>query len=101
MEDAATAEITRVQLWQWVKHGLRADNGQLITPEYIDGFIKELGPTINKIVPGVKEQNVKLAEEYLRLQIRKQWPSEFLTSDLMPYLAVADGVEPQYQRAQL
>ncbi|KAF9449672.1 malate synthase [Macrolepiota fuliginosa MF-IS2] len=101
MEDAATAEITRVQLWQWVKHGLRADNGQLITAEYIDGLIKELAPTISKIVAGVKAQHIKLAEDYLKLQIRKQWPSEFLTSDLMPYLAVADGVQPQFQRAQL
>ncbi|KAF5346735.1 hypothetical protein D9756_010403 [Leucocoprinus leucothites] len=101
MEDAATAEITRVQLWQWVKYGMRADNGQLITPEYIDGFIKELAPGVQKLAPGVQEQHVKLAEDYLKLQIRKQWPSEFLTSDLMPYLAVADGVEPQFQRAQL
>jgi len=101
MEDAATAEITRVQLWQWVKHGLRADNGQLITAEYIDELVKELAPTISKIVPGVKAQHVKLAEDYLKLQVRKQWPSEFLTSDLMPYLAVADGVQPQFQRAQL
>lgn len=101
MEDAATAEITRVQLWQWVKYGVRAANGQLITAEYIDGFIKELGPGVQKLVPGVKDQHVKLADEYLRLQIRKQWPSEFLTSDLMPYIAVADGVEPRFQRAQL
>lgn len=101
MEDAATAEITRVQLWQWVKYGLRAENGQLITAEYIDGFIKELTPTIGKIVAGLKEENLRLAVDYLKLQIRKQWPSEFLTSDLMPYLAVADGVEPQYQRASL
>lgn len=101
MEDAATAEITRVQLWQWVKYGVRADGGQLITAEYIDEFIKELAPGIKKIVPGVKDENLKLAEDYLKAQIRKQWPSEFLTSDLMPYLAVADGVEPQFQRAQL
>jgi len=101
MEDAATAEITRVQLWQWVKYGMRTENGQLITPEYIDGLIKELGPDVQKLVPGVKGQNVKLAEDYLKIQIRKQWPSNFLTSDLMPNLAVADGVEPRYQKAQL
>ena len=27
MEDAATAEISRAQVWQWVKHGARLDNG--------------------------------------------------------------------------
>jgi len=101
MEDAATAEITRVQLWQWVKYSVRAENGQLITPEYIDGFITELGPGVRKLVPNVQEKSVKLAEDYLKIQIRRQWPSDFLTSDLMPNLAIVDGVEPQYQRAQL
>lgn len=101
MEDAATAEITRVQLWQWVKYGARAENGQLITPEYIDGMITELGPGVRKLVPNAQEKSVKLAEDYLKIQIRRQWPSDFLTSDLMPNLAIADGVEPQYQKAQL
>jgi malate synthase len=33
MEDAATAEISRTQLWQWVRHGARLDDGRTITPE--------------------------------------------------------------------
>ena len=73
-----------------------AENGQLIIADYI-----ELAPSMHKLAPGVLEGDVKLSEDYLKLQIRKQWPSEFLTSDLMPYLAVADGVEPQFQRALL
>ncbi|KAG6874519.1 hypothetical protein C0995_010431 [Termitomyces sp. Mi166 len=101
MEDAATAEITRVQLWQWVHYGARLDNGLPITLEYIDSLIKELAPGIKKIVAGVKEDNVNVAAEYLKAQVRKQWPSEFLTSDLMPYLAIADGVDPKYQKAAL
>ncbi|TFK44117.1 malate synthase [Crucibulum laeve] len=101
MEDAATAEITRVQLWQWVHYGSRVDTGLPITAEYIDGLIKELAPGIKKIAPGVKDEHVSVAVDYLKGQIRKQWPSEFLTSDLMPYLAIADGVEPQWQRAVL
>ena len=32
MEDAATAEISRTQLWQWVQHGAKTDTGELITP---------------------------------------------------------------------
>ncbi|KNZ80233.1 Malate synthase, glyoxysomal [Termitomyces sp. J132] len=101
MEDAATAEITRVQLWQWVHYGARLDNGLPITLEYIDSLIKELAPGIKKIVAGVKEENVDVAAEYLKAQVRKQWPSEFLTSDLMPYLAIADGVDPKYQKSAL
>ncbi len=31
MEDAATAEISRAQLWQWVRHGCRTAEGEAIT----------------------------------------------------------------------
>lgn len=101
MEDAATAEITRVQLWQWVHYGTRLDTGRPITPEFIDRQIDELAPTIRKLAPGVKEEHVKIAATYLKSQIRKQWPSEFLTSDLMPCLAAADGVESCWYRSSL
>ena len=30
MEDAATAEISRTQLWQWVRHGARLDDGRRV-----------------------------------------------------------------------
>lgn len=31
MEDAATAEISRVQIWQWIRHGVRTDSGEVVT----------------------------------------------------------------------
>jgi len=33
MEDAATAEISRAQLWQWIRYAARSDDGRLITAE--------------------------------------------------------------------
>jgi malate synthase len=33
MEDAATAEISRTQLWQWIHHGAKLDDGRLIDAE--------------------------------------------------------------------
>jgi malate synthase len=33
MEDAATAEISRSQLWQWIRHGASLDDGRPITAE--------------------------------------------------------------------
>ena len=30
MEDAATAEISRTQLWQWIHHGAKLDDGRVI-----------------------------------------------------------------------
>ena len=34
MEDAATAEISRTQLWQWIRHGAAIDGGGEMTREY-------------------------------------------------------------------
>lgn len=33
MEDAATAEISRAQLWQWLRHGVHLEDGRALTPE--------------------------------------------------------------------
>jgi malate synthase len=39
MEDAATAEICRAQLWQWLRHGARTSDGQLVTVERFDRLL--------------------------------------------------------------
>jgi malate synthase len=46
MEDAATAEISRSQVWQWVHHGATLANGQRVTRE----LVRQLGDDeLNKI----------------------------------------------------
>src|SRR5918999_6204094 len=35
MEDAATAEIARGQVWQWLHHGVELDDGRTVTPELV------------------------------------------------------------------
>jgi malate synthase len=36
MEDAATAEISRAQVWQWIHHGVRLDDtGETVTPDLV------------------------------------------------------------------
>ena len=35
MEDAATAEIARGQVWQWIRHSITLDNGNPVTPELV------------------------------------------------------------------
>ncbi len=35
MEDAATAEISRSQIWQWVHNGVKTAEGTAITPEWV------------------------------------------------------------------
>jgi malate synthase len=46
MEDAATAEICRAQLWQWLRHGERTAEGKIITPER---FHQLLGEELERI----------------------------------------------------
>jgi malate synthase len=41
MEDAATAEICRAQLWQWVRHGVRTVDGALISLDAVDVLLAE------------------------------------------------------------
>jgi malate synthase len=41
MEDAATAEISRAQLWQWVHHHAQLEDGRLVTAELVDQAITE------------------------------------------------------------
>jgi malate synthase len=41
MEDAATAEISRSQLWQWIRHEARLDDGRVLTRELYRGIAKE------------------------------------------------------------
>ena len=46
MEDAATAEISRSQLWQWLKHESCLDNGTVITKELLNNMLNDSGTSI-------------------------------------------------------
>jgi malate synthase len=41
MEDAATAEISRAQVWQWLRHGARLSDGRNVTRELVSRTIAE------------------------------------------------------------
>ncbi len=41
MEDAATAEISRASIWQWIQHGKSLDNGQKVTKELFESYLKQ------------------------------------------------------------
>jgi malate synthase len=42
MEDAATAEISRSQLWQWTHAGSTTDDGTVISAEYVRTIVEEV-----------------------------------------------------------
>ncbi len=41
MEDAATAEISRTQVWQWVRHGARLADGRQVDAELVRTIARE------------------------------------------------------------
>ncbi len=40
LQDAATAEISRAQVWQWIHHGARLDDGRTVTAELVRNTIQ-------------------------------------------------------------
>lgn len=88
MEDTATAEISRSQIWQWRVSKARLDNGTLIDTELVQRVIQEELSSISKLYGAQFDKNVfdrtrKLFEElvfadhfieFLTLPAYKQLP---------------------------
>jgi malate synthase len=43
MEDAATAEISRAQVWHWAAHEVKADDGTAITRPLVKDMVNAQG----------------------------------------------------------
>ncbi|MGI9117141.1 MAG: malate synthase A, partial [Gaiellales bacterium] len=75
MEDAATAEISRAQLWQWLHFGVALEDGRTLTPELYatlrDEEIERIG--------GRETARVGEAVDLLDLLVRQERFEEFLT----------------------
>ena len=73
MEDAATAEISRSQVWQWVRHGAKLNDGRTVTVELVRGLIA-LETEKLRDKPGIA-----LASQLFESMITKPEFTEFLT----------------------
>ena len=67
MEDAATAEISRTSIWQWIKHGKSLSNGKLITKTLFASMLEEEAKVVRAEVGEVlwAEQNFDRAQNLL------------------------------------
>lgn len=88
MEDAATAEIARSQVWQWIHHGGALDDGRKIDHALYRAMLDE---EIEKIKQAWGEQNVaksRLAEASLLFDklVTSDQLSDFLTLPAYQYL---------------
>jgi malate synthase len=88
MEDAATAEISRTQVWQWTRHKARTKSGSVITPEWVQKLIPEELSKIEKDL-GTKtfaSGKFSLAGRIFEdISLKKDCP-EFLTLAAYEYL---------------
>ncbi|MCH8198072.1 MAG: malate synthase A, partial [Proteobacteria bacterium] len=81
MEDAATAEISRSQLWQWIRHGARLKDGRLIDMAL---FRAVMGEELEKIRTATGDDGFAsghfedAAELFERMSAAETFP-EFLT----------------------
>lgn len=82
MEDAATAEISRVQIWQWREHGVRtADDGVLIGSQRIHDLVQQ---EVSRHTGGKWRLAGKLVSEMLTADQL----DDFLTTVCYPYIVV-------------
>ena len=87
MEDAATAEISRSQLWQWVKNEVHINNNK-VTKEFFDIMLNEELESI-KIEIGEDRYNkgkFDLASNLFKDMILKDEFDEFLTLPAYKYI---------------
>jgi malate synthase len=76
MEDAATAEISRSQLWQWRKHEASLDDGRPMSAERTTSIRDE---ELAVLQPGVPGANWSDAAELLDELVLSDQFVEFLT----------------------
>lgn len=77
MEDAATAEVSRSQLWQWSHHGATTDAGQTINKAYVLKVLRE--QTEDLVSQAPKGNKFQLASQYMATQVTGEDYADFLT----------------------
>ncbi|EAW08767.1 malate synthase [Aspergillus clavatus NRRL 1] len=78
MEDAATAEVSRSQLWQWVYHQVTTSEGKKIDKAYALRLLQEQADSL--AAKGPKGNKFQLAARYFAGQITGEAYADFLTS---------------------
>jgi malate synthase len=77
MEDTATAEIARAQLWQWIHHRVRTEEGEPVTLDRVRRLLREEVAHLEAAAAGEKRL-AEAAELLENLVAAKEFP-EFLT----------------------
>ncbi len=79
MEDAATAEISRAQLWQWIYHGAHLKDGRKVDFALCDAIIQEELEKAKKTVDPARYSAYEKSAQLMRDMIRAPQFIDFLT----------------------
>jgi malate synthase len=82
MEDAATAEISRTQIWQWVRHGVTLHDGPPVTAELVRQVLAE---EMEKIRQAVGEETWQAGRPD---ETRELFELVALSDDLIEFLTI-------------
>ena len=75
MEDAATAEISRAQVWQWVKFNSQLHSGKAVTAEMVKEMVRHRAAELGS----EKDEKLRLAAKVLEDLTTSPEFAEFLT----------------------
>lgn len=78
MEDAATAEVSRSQLWQWVRHNVTTAEGKKVDKAYALRLLQEQADQLAQ--KGPKGNKYQLAARYFATQVTGEDYADFLTT---------------------
>jgi malate synthase len=85
MEDAATAEIARCQVWQWVRNGTKLDDGSAVTHELVSTLLgEELDRIRAELEPGNRLDDAR--EIFVETALGEKLPNFFTTGAYARYL---------------
>lgn len=93
MEDAATAEIARCQIWQWIRHSAKTDDGQTITKEWVKQLLKEHVQELQKTLGEKAWNNRKypLAVQLYEKLLLSDRLEDFLTLVAYPHITTTQA----------
>ncbi|MCI2962041.1 malate synthase A [Shewanella sp. N2AIL] len=86
MEDAATAEISRASIWQWIQHGKSLSNGKLVTKQLFKDMLVEELSNVKKEVGSDRFTHGKFTQAAVLLE-------EITTSDELVDFLTLPGYE--------
>ncbi|OAA67642.1 Malate synthase, glyoxysomal [Cordyceps fumosorosea ARSEF 2679] len=92
MEDAATAEVSRSQLWQWARHGVTTAEGKRVDKAYALKLLKESAEQLAS--KAGKGNKYHLAAQYFAGQVTGEDYADFLTSLLYDEITAPGSPAP-------